>query len=218
MYSYWCIFITRVVAAAHFHLGVVDPEHPSPRVPHVGGPLHARHVRGPRARDVEVALPVARVETCLGTQTTSATTKHHKTPQNIKKHHKTSPTSQTITKLYRTSPVSLYSAKYNSLKIEGKFQSGWSNHCNRLSLLHWNICYQYHYLNLFVVPILPKGILCKCACYEGKQQQYIPLVFMKTFCKVSSILMDLHWRWVLCCHCCPKEESRQYSNKKPYVS
>ena len=85
MYVEGFIFMTRVVAAAHFHLCVVDPEHPSPGVAHVGGPLHARHVRGPRARDVEVPLPVAGVETCLGTQTTSATTKHHKTPLNTTK-------------------------------------------------------------------------------------------------------------------------------------
>lgn len=57
---------TRVVAAAHFHVGVVDTEHPSSRVTYVGGPLHVCHIGCTRTRDVEVAFAVASIETCLG--------------------------------------------------------------------------------------------------------------------------------------------------------
>lgn len=58
--------LTRVVASAQLNVGVVDAEHPPARVAHVGGLLHVHHVGRARPGDVEVALAVAGVETCLG--------------------------------------------------------------------------------------------------------------------------------------------------------
>lgn len=57
--------LTRV-AAPDFYIRVVYPEDPSARVAHVSGPLHVDHVGGAGAGDVEVALAVAGVKTCLG--------------------------------------------------------------------------------------------------------------------------------------------------------
>lgn len=58
--------LTRVIAAAHFHVCFVQTEDPSAWVAYVGGPLDVHHIGRARARDVEVALAVTGVETCLG--------------------------------------------------------------------------------------------------------------------------------------------------------
>lgn len=47
-------------------MGVVDSEHPAARVAHVGGALHVDHIMGARAWNVEIALAIAGVKTCLG--------------------------------------------------------------------------------------------------------------------------------------------------------
>lgn len=57
---------TGVIAAAHFHIGVVYTEDPSAGVAHVGCPLEIHHISRARARDVEIALTVTGIETCLG--------------------------------------------------------------------------------------------------------------------------------------------------------
>lgn len=58
--------LTRVIATTHFHVSVVYPEDPSARVAHVGGSLNVHHVSSARAGDVEIALAITGIETCLG--------------------------------------------------------------------------------------------------------------------------------------------------------
>lgn len=64
--EWWEKEFTWVIAAAHLNMGVVDAEHPAARVAHVGGALHVDHIMGAWARNVEIALAIAGVKTCLG--------------------------------------------------------------------------------------------------------------------------------------------------------
>lgn len=57
---------TGVIAAAHFHICVIYTEDPSARVAHVGGPLDVYHISRAGAGDVEIALAIPGIETCLG--------------------------------------------------------------------------------------------------------------------------------------------------------
>lgn len=67
---------TGVIAAAHFHIGVVYTEDPSAGVAHVGCPLEIHHISRARAGDVEIALTVTGVEACLGREYRGG--RHHK--------------------------------------------------------------------------------------------------------------------------------------------
>lgn len=68
---------TRVIAATHFHMCIIYAEHPSARVAHVGGPLNVYHISRARAGDVEIALPIAGIETCLGREQRGGSFRHH---------------------------------------------------------------------------------------------------------------------------------------------
>lgn len=61
-----CCPLTCVVAAPHLHLGIIDSEHPAPGDTHICCHLHVNDVISARSGDVEVALSVTSVETCLG--------------------------------------------------------------------------------------------------------------------------------------------------------
>lgn len=67
---------TGVIAAAHFHVGVVYTEDPSAWVAHVGCPLKIHHISRARAGDVEIALTVTGIEACLGREYRGG--RHHK--------------------------------------------------------------------------------------------------------------------------------------------
>lgn len=55
-----------MAAAPHAHLGIIDSKRPAAGHAHVGGGLHLSHVCRARPGDVEVAVPITCVETCLG--------------------------------------------------------------------------------------------------------------------------------------------------------
>lgn len=54
-----------IAAAPHLHLGIIDSEHPAPGDTHICRHLHVSDVIGAGSRDVEVALSITSVKTCL---------------------------------------------------------------------------------------------------------------------------------------------------------
>lgn len=63
-----CCPLTCIAAAPHLHLGIIDSEHPAPGDTHICRHLHVSDVIGAGSRDVEVALSITGVKTCLGAQ------------------------------------------------------------------------------------------------------------------------------------------------------
>lgn len=63
-----CCPLTCIAAAPHLHLGIIDSEHPAPGDTHICRHLHVSDVIGAGSRDVEVALSITGVKTCLGGQ------------------------------------------------------------------------------------------------------------------------------------------------------
>lgn len=61
-----------MAAAPHAHLGIIDSKRPAAGHAHVGGGLHLSHVCCARPGDVEVAVPITCVETCLGCNASQA--------------------------------------------------------------------------------------------------------------------------------------------------
>lgn len=63
-----CCPLTCIAAAPHLHLGIIDSEHPAPGDTHICRHLHVSDVIGAGSRDVEVALSITSIKTCLGGQ------------------------------------------------------------------------------------------------------------------------------------------------------
>ncbi len=57
--------LTGVITAPDFYICIIDTEDPSARVAHVGSSLNVHHIRRTRAGDVEIALAITSIETCL---------------------------------------------------------------------------------------------------------------------------------------------------------
>lgn len=60
-----CCPLTCIAAAPHLHLGIIDSEHPAPGDTHICRHLHVSDVIGAGSGDVEVALSITSVKTCL---------------------------------------------------------------------------------------------------------------------------------------------------------
>lgn len=63
-----CCPLTCIAAAPHLHLGIIDSEHPAPGDTHICRHLHVSDVISAGSRDVEVALSITSIKTCLGGQ------------------------------------------------------------------------------------------------------------------------------------------------------
>lgn len=71
-----CCPLTCIAAAPHLHLGIIDSEHPAPGDTHICRHLHVSDVIGAGSGDVEVALSITGVKTCLEGQRHRAK-RHH---------------------------------------------------------------------------------------------------------------------------------------------
>lgn len=60
-----CCPLTCIAAAPHLHLGIIDSEHPAPGDTHICRHLHVSDVISAGSGDVEVALSITSVKTCL---------------------------------------------------------------------------------------------------------------------------------------------------------
>lgn len=60
-----CCPLTCIAAAPHLHLGIIDSEHPAPGDTHICCHLHVSDVISTGSRDVEVALSITSIKTCL---------------------------------------------------------------------------------------------------------------------------------------------------------